>query len=610
MALATPTGAVDMQSIEEEMHKTPKKSASVKTRVQAYMASKRMAALAGALLKGEADAEASEETPADDPSPPGRPRPESLDDLGDQESESTDSSDESQDPSPISSMSSPANQGDARQRLANALKTAKVTAKMRMVAAQIRREAQKAEQEMNSQPRSRVVDTPRLSAGEYALNLVKAAGLDWEEAERLVDMVALIPVEFMPIVYQYLLDVLEMPLVEQRTALKALSLGHVDAGSPLRGNGDGSKSLGVASLLATQILAMKTQAGLWDPKAEPEESELVVALEADKEDDAVDELPPEDEEDGKRLLAYYKMKSRMSVKNAGRRRKAQRTKRSLHRSVVRSVRERQEMVTPQNDDNTPQSLGDEERPALPMAPPHEVDSLESFQDGVEAGEMSRHFARRSSSLRYLQVWRQDSLGPDGKQKRADFRRRSSQRIEIDWDSDFWRDMANRVRDHKAEKYEEAQERRREEWKRLGIEGGESSSSGSSPKRQAEVLGRAKFTFGGLQQRTDEEPGDSTDKEDALKLKRAQTVMDVPDAQAVSMRRAFLLGDLSSQETPTARRRSANAVAARKAARASTWKGNLSLSLPNSPTAKRGGGARAPLTFAGEGDISPDRKSVV
>lgn len=241
MALATPTGAVDMQSIEEEMHKTPKKSASVKTRVQAYMASKRMAALAGALLKGEADAEASEETPADDPSPPGRPRPESLDDLGDQESESTDSSDESQDPSPISSMSSPANQGDARQRLANALKTAKVTAKMRMVAAQIRREAQKAEQEMNSQPRSRVVDTPRLSAGEYALNLVKAAGLDWEEAERLVDMVALIPVEFMPIVYQYLLDVLEMPLVEQRTALKALSLGHVDAGSPLRGNGDGSK---------------------------------------------------------------------------------------------------------------------------------------------------------------------------------------------------------------------------------------------------------------------------------------------------------------------------------------------------------------------------------
>ncbi|OLP94754.1 hypothetical protein AK812_SmicGene23188 [Symbiodinium microadriaticum] len=183
------------------------------------------------------------------------------------------------------------------------------------VAAQIRREAQKAEQEA-------VRGNPKKELLRYALNLVKAAGLDWEEAERLVDMVALIPVEFM-IVYQYLLDVLEMPLVVDDAQIKAsrpktrnftavVQMLEFKLPSLWAMSMPGLRSVvtetasrlhvGVAHGGRFLILsgfdgeAMKTQAGLWDPKAEPEvprslrlpaadhseESELVVALEADK----------------------------------------------------------------------------------------------------------------------------------------------------------------------------------------------------------------------------------------------------------------------------------------------------------------------------------------
>ncbi|CAK9058187.1 unnamed protein product, partial [Durusdinium trenchii] len=150
-----------------------------------------------------------------------------------------------------------------RTKMAKAMMKLNMTSDIRKAAQDVREEARKAALEISQQP----IETPKLSVAEYAINLAKAADVPLEEAERLVEMMRLLSMlseRFLPFVYQTLLDMLSLPLGDQQLALKMLSLGHVDAASPMRSKGDGAKSLGIASLLATQILAMKEEAGLWD----------------------------------------------------------------------------------------------------------------------------------------------------------------------------------------------------------------------------------------------------------------------------------------------------------------------------------------------------------
>lgn len=172
----------------------------------------------------------------------------------------------------------------------------------------MRQEAQKAADEVAQVRLTQAPETPRLSVTEYVRNLTQAAGLPLDDADRLIDMMRLLSDQFLPFVYQQLLDMLSMPLHEQKTALKMLSLGHVDVSSPMRAKGEGAKSLGIASLLATQLLAMKQAAGLWDEKT-IQANALLKTLELDQEADASGDLQiqdHEDEESGQRLLSYYK----------------------------------------------------------------------------------------------------------------------------------------------------------------------------------------------------------------------------------------------------------------------------------------------------------------
>eukprot|EP00913_Durusdinium_trenchii_P034688 g32450.t1 len=86
-----------------------------------------------------------------------------------------------------------------------------------------------------------------------------------------------------------------------------LSLGHVDAASPMRSKGDGAKSLGIASLLATQILAMKEEAGLWDERKLQNAFLQTLEMDQDTERHGDLEVPevPEDDDHGKMVQHRY-----------------------------------------------------------------------------------------------------------------------------------------------------------------------------------------------------------------------------------------------------------------------------------------------------------------
>eukprot|EP00434_Breviolum_minutum_P041782 symbB.v1.2.037169.t1/scaffold5411.1/size27436/1 len=173
-----------------------------------------------------------------------------------------------------------------RTKLSNAMMKVKMTNYLRKAAQEVRAEAQRITEaaKLQRQSTAPVPLPPRLSVTESANNLMKAAGLPLDDAERLESMMQLLSDEFLPFVYNQLHAILQMPLLEQKMALKMLSLGHVEAGSPMR-----AKSLGIASLLATQLLAMKQALGLWD-EATIRANALLKTLELDQEADAVGEL--------------------------------------------------------------------------------------------------------------------------------------------------------------------------------------------------------------------------------------------------------------------------------------------------------------------------------
>lgn len=427
-----------------------------------------------------------------------------------------------------------------RSKLQNAIIKLKMTNFLRKAAQEVRQEAQKAADEVAQVRLTQAPETPRLSVTEYARNLTQAAGLPLDDADRLIDMMRLLSDQFLPFVYQQLLDMLSMPLHEQKTALKMLSLGHVDVTSPMRAKGEGAKSLGIASLLATQLLAMKQAAGLWDEKT-IQASALLKTLELDQEADASGDLQiqdHEDEESGQRLLSYYK-RARMSMRGQKRRFvDASSSKPFMARSIVR----RPKTKTEANLELEGEQLV-HERPALPASMDSQahgpgpaglaVDPLSiDLESGLDPEELALLRRAQSWSLRPRKHKDFDSLGDAASEGKRGYRRRASRDLD-DYDSDFWDDLQARVRVQKTELYEEIQEKRREEWRKLGIEGDESPRS--SPSKTKGLRGN--FQFGGGQ----------TKDTQSQKFRKSNTTMELNlDPQGAALRRRFWLGDLAEE----------------------------------------------------------------
>lgn len=434
--------------------------------------------------------------------------------------------------------SDPSEVGDTpRTKLQNAMIKVKMTNFLRKAAQEVRAEAQKAAEEAAQAKQTQSPQTPRLSVTEYARNLTAAAGLPLDDAERLVDMMRLLSDQFLPFVYQQLLDMLSMPLHEQKTALKMLSLGHVDVSSPMRAKGEGAKSLGIASLLATQLLAMKQAAGLWDEKT-IQANALLKTLELDQEADASGELQieePEDDESGQRLLAYYK-RARMSMRGQKRRFvDASANKSFMARSTVR----RPMTKTQANLELEGEQLDVHERPALPTSMAHghghghgPVDPLSiDLESGLDPEELALLRRAQSWSLRPRKLKDFDILDDAASEGMRGYRRRASRDLDSSYDSEFWDDLQERVRVQKTELYEEIQEKRREEWRKLGIEGDE--SPGAS---QGKGL-RGNFQFGGGQVKDTQ----------SRKFRKSNTTMELNlDPQGAALRRRFWLGDLAEE----------------------------------------------------------------
>ena len=380
-----------------------------------------------------------------------------------------------------------------RTKLSNAMMKVKMTNYLRKAAQEVRAEAQRITEaaKLQRQSTAPVPLPPRLSVTESANNLMKAAGLPLDDAERLESMMQLLSDEFLPFVYNQLHAILQMPLLEQKMALKMLSLGHVEAGSPMRSKGDGAKSLGIASLLATQLLAMKQALGLWD-EATIRANALLKTLELDQEADAVGELQiaeePEDDEDGRRLLAYYKRQRAPGSMRGGKKRFVDAfNKPFMGRSTVRR---------PKNTMQTQLELEGEHvdvvsRPALPTGPaghvlgshfdPHGID----LESGLDPEELS--LLRRAQSWN-TRLRKREELDDAGSEGMRGYRRRASRDLEI-YDSEYWDEMRQQVRSEKVELYEELEEKHRQERRALGLEGEETPRASAS---------KSKATYGGFQ----------------------------------------------------------------------------------------------------------------
>lgn len=456
-------------------------------------------------------------------------RPQELDSLEDSDGEDSDQSGEETD--------------TPRTKLQNAMIKVKMTNFLRKAAQEVRQEAQKAAEEAKQ---TQAPETPRLSVTEYARNLTQAAGLPVEDADRLIDMMRLLSDQFLPFVYQQLLDMLSMPLHEQKTALKMLSLGHVDVSSPMRSKGEGAKSLGIASLLATQLLAMKQAAGLWDEKT-IQANALLKTLELDQEADASGDLQIEaleDEEGGQRLLSYYKRARLPSMRGQKRRFvDASGSKPFMARSIVRRPKTKSEANLELEGEQLVH-----ERPALPSMGPSmgsqghshgpAVDPLSiDLESSLDPEELALLRRAQSWSLRPRKHKDLDSLGDAASEGMRGYRRRASRDLD-NYDSDFWDDLQARVRVQKTELYEEIQEKRREEWRKLGIEGDESPRS--SPSKTKGLRGN--FQFGGGQTKETK-----LFRSRSQKFRKSNTTIELNlDPQGAALRRRFWLGDLAEE----------------------------------------------------------------
>lgn len=383
-----------------------------------------------------------------------------------------------------------------RTKLNNAMMKVKMTNYLRKAAQEVRAEAQRITEAAQIQRQSTARDgtllPPRMSVTESAHNLMKAADLPLDDADRLESMMQLLSDEFLPFVYQQLHDILQLPLHEQKMALKMLSLGHVEAESPMRSKGDGAKSLGIASLLATQLLAMKQALGLWD-EATIRANALLKTLELDQEADAVGELQiaeeHEDDEDGRRLLAYYK-RQRVSSMRGGKKRFVDAfNKPFMGRSTVRRPKNTMQMQLELEGEH----VDVVSRPALPAGPaghvpshfdPHSID----LESGLDPQELSLLRRAQSWSIRPRKREELDDAGSEGMRG---YRRRASRDL-ANYDSQYWDEMRQQVRSEKVELYEELEEKHREERRALGLEGEETPRT--SPSKSKATHGN--FQFGG------------------------------------------------------------------------------------------------------------------